>query len=56
LLTQVYPVSHILFSLSDMASDWLPVAVPAAGQAPEGESNAGADTGIRGDTRGKEAI
>jgi hypothetical protein len=55
LLALVYPVSQTLFSLSDMASGWSPVAVPTAGQVREGESDAGADTGMRGDTRGKEA-
>jgi hypothetical protein len=55
LLALVYPVSQTLFSLSDMASDWPPVAVPTAGQVREGETDAGADTGMRDDTRGKEA-
>lgn len=56
LLTLIYPVSQTLDSLNDMAEEWLPVAVPAAGQVREGEANAGAGTRIRDRTsRNREA-
>jgi hypothetical protein len=56
LLTLIYPVSQTLDSLSDMAKEWPPVAVPAAGQVREGETNAGADARIRDRTsRNREA-
>ena len=46
LLDLIYPVSQTLASLNDMAKEWPPVAVPAAGQMREGETNAGAGTQI----------
>jgi len=53
LLALVRPVSKDLVSLSDMARDWPPVALPTADQLREGETNTGADTRIRDGTSSK---
>jgi hypothetical protein len=55
LLTLIRPVSQTLDSLSDMASEWPPVALPTEGQVQEGAANAGADSRIRDGTGGKKA-
>ena len=53
LLDLTNPVSQILDSLSDMASSWPPVVLPAAGSVRGGEASAGADAGTRSGTRRK---
>lgn len=50
LVRKTDPLSQVLDSLSETAATWRPVALPAAGQAGEGETDAGADTRTRDKT------